>query len=84
MDDLMKSALNAAALRPEGVRVSDEDIAHHQGRDAFLDGYSDDLNPYPRGILWDAWIDGWEFEYAKHGREVDSDEQDREFLKRRT
>ena len=59
-------------------------IAFQQGRDAFLDGYADDLNLYQRGtMLYDEWERGWDHESSEHYREVKSDELDRQMLRRR-
>ena len=57
----------------------------NEGMAAFLEGYSDDLNPYDAGS-WKAeeWQTGWDAGYELHYREVQSDERDRELLKRRT
>jgi hypothetical protein len=52
-------------------------IAYAQGRAAFLDGYSDDLNPYQRGTaLYDDWEAGWDHEHSEHFAEVVSDALD--------
>ena len=59
--------------------------AFNEGFEAFLEGLSDDTNPYQNGTaLHYEWESGWDSAYEIYYREVQSDEKDKELLKRRT
>lgn len=53
-------------------------VAFEKGRVAFLDGYSDDTNPYHyRTQAHEDWLQGWDSEHSKHFHEVEMDARDR-------
>ena len=59
--------------------------AFHEGEQAFLLGYSNDLNPYSTtSDEGEEWDEGWTYAFDMNWREVESDERDRKLLNRRT
>lgn len=54
-----------------------DDICYTQGREAYLDGKSEDQNPYQRATICAAeWERGWDYEFEQHRYEVESAARD--------
>jgi ribosome modulation factor len=58
--------------------MSHDDIAYDAGRQAYLDGQHDDVNPYQFGTqLYDDWEHGWDSAFQAEWRGLQMDAQDR-------
>ena len=62
---------------PDQAPPMPDDFAYQQGREAYLDGKSEDQNPYQRGTnCADEWERGWDAEFENYRYEVESAARD--------
>lgn len=75
MDSLLESALNAAALRPDGVQP--HTTAFKAGYEAYENGDEVWQNAYTEGEDAEEWREGWLQAAEDYVREAESNDADK-------